>query len=102
MRTIVVACVRLHGPPDHRAFFPVALSFVLAVPAFLLFPHLAKAGYGYPVLLLPVAVVALVIAHVLLVRRHGVVAPFDLEARRRALTGTDEAPATSDAGGGTR
>src|SRR5438477_992347 len=58
--------------------------------------------YSYHVLLLPAAVVALVVAHVLLVRRHGVVPPFDLEARRRALTGTDEAPATSDAGGGTR
>jgi Cytochrome b(N-terminal)/b6/petB len=37
--------------------------------------------YSYHVLLLPAAVVALVAAHVLLVRRHGVVPPFPLEAR---------------------
>jgi ubiquinol-cytochrome c reductase cytochrome b subunit len=37
--------------------------------------------YSYHVLLLPVAVVALVIAHVLLVRRHGVVPPFELQRR---------------------
>jgi quinol-cytochrome oxidoreductase complex cytochrome b subunit len=35
--------------------------------------------YGYHVLLLPAAVVALVVAHVLLVRRHGVVPPLDLD-----------------------
>ena len=35
--------------------------------------------YSYHVLLLPVAVVLLVGAHVLLVRRHGVVPPFELE-----------------------
>lgn len=34
--------------------------------------------YGYHVLLLPTAVVAIVIAHVLLVRKHGVVPPFKL------------------------
>jgi ubiquinol-cytochrome c reductase cytochrome b subunit len=34
--------------------------------------------YSYHVLLLPAAVIALVIAHVLLVRRHGVVPPFEL------------------------
>ncbi len=34
--------------------------------------------YSYHVFLLPVAVVALVIAHVLLVRKHGVVPPFEL------------------------
>jgi quinol-cytochrome oxidoreductase complex cytochrome b subunit len=34
--------------------------------------------YSYHVLLLPLAVVALVAAHVLLVRRHGVVPPFDI------------------------
>ena len=42
--------------------------------------------YSYHVFLLPVAVVALVIAHVLLVRKHGVVPPFplsDRESRRR-------------------
>jgi quinol-cytochrome oxidoreductase complex cytochrome b subunit len=32
--------------------------------------------YSYHVLLLPVAVVALVIAHILLVRKHGIVPPF--------------------------
>ncbi|MFI5009300.1 MAG: cytochrome b N-terminal domain-containing protein [Solirubrobacterales bacterium] len=35
--------------------------------------------YSYHVLLLPTAVVLLVAAHVLLVRRHGVVPPFELE-----------------------
>jgi hypothetical protein len=35
--------------------------------------------YSYHVLLLPAAVIALVIAHVLLVRRHGVVPPFELD-----------------------
>jgi quinol-cytochrome oxidoreductase complex cytochrome b subunit len=33
--------------------------------------------YSYHVLLLPAAVVAIVIAHILLVRKHGVVPPFD-------------------------
>ena len=37
--------------------------------------------YSYHVLLLPIAVVVLVSAHVLLVRRHGVVPPIELEAR---------------------
>jgi quinol-cytochrome oxidoreductase complex cytochrome b subunit len=37
--------------------------------------------YSYHVLLLPVAVIALVTAHVLLVRNHGVVPPFELETR---------------------
>ncbi len=37
--------------------------------------------YSYHVLLLPAAVIALVSAHVLLVRRHGVVPPFELQAR---------------------
>jgi ubiquinol-cytochrome c reductase cytochrome b subunit len=32
--------------------------------------------YSYHVLLLPLAVVALVVAHILLVRKHGVVPPF--------------------------
>ena len=41
--------------------------------------------YSYHVLLLPMAVVALVSAHVLLVRRHGVVPPFELgQAQARA------------------
>ncbi len=34
--------------------------------------------YSYHVLLLPAAVIALVIAHILLVRKHGVVPPFEL------------------------
>jgi Cytochrome b(N-terminal)/b6/petB len=37
--------------------------------------------YSYHVLLLPLAVVGLVAAHVLLVRRHGVVPPFELRGR---------------------
>jgi hypothetical protein len=37
--------------------------------------------YSYHVLLLPAAVVALVVAHVLLVRKHGVVPPFELIAK---------------------
>jgi len=43
--------------------------------------------YSYHVLLLPVAVVLLVGAHVLLVRKHGVVPPFELEQRTVALAG---------------
>jgi ubiquinol-cytochrome c reductase cytochrome b subunit len=43
--------------------------------------------YSYHVLLLPVAVIALVVAHVLLVRRHGVVPPFELDRRAAALPG---------------
>jgi quinol-cytochrome oxidoreductase complex cytochrome b subunit len=38
--------------------------------------------YSYHVLLLPVAVVLLVSAHVLLVRRHGVVPPFELKGEQ--------------------
>jgi ubiquinol-cytochrome c reductase cytochrome b subunit len=49
--------------------------------------------YSYHVLLLPLAVTALVGAHVLLVRRHGVVPPFELDSR------IGGAPAT-EAGGG--
>jgi quinol-cytochrome oxidoreductase complex cytochrome b subunit len=47
--------------------------------------------YSYHVLLLPAAVVAVVIAHILLVRRHGVVPPFDLE--RMAVKSAPEAQA---------
>jgi ubiquinol-cytochrome c reductase cytochrome b subunit len=47
--------------------------------------------YTYHVLLLPVAVVALVVAHVLLVRKHGVVPPFELETKlRQARAGAIE------------
>jgi Cytochrome b(N-terminal)/b6/petB len=49
--------------------------------------------YSYHVLLLPAAVVALAAAHVLLVRRHGVVPPFEVSKRRAALVGV------SDSGG---
>jgi ubiquinol-cytochrome c reductase cytochrome b subunit len=41
--------------------------------------------YSWHILLLPIAVVALVSAHVLLVRRHGVVPPFEIEDRKAAL-----------------
>jgi ubiquinol-cytochrome c reductase cytochrome b subunit len=37
--------------------------------------------YSYHVLLLPLAVLAIVVAHVLLVRRHGVVPPFELRTQ---------------------
>ncbi len=40
--------------------------------------------YSYHILLLPLAVVALVVAHVLLVRKHGVVPPFELEDKLKA------------------
>jgi quinol-cytochrome oxidoreductase complex cytochrome b subunit len=42
--------------------------------------------YSYHVFLLPLAVVALVIAHVLLVRRHGIVPPFPMS---KAAVATD-------------
>jgi len=51
--------------------------------------------YSYHVLLLPIAVVALVTAHVLLVRRSGVVPPFEIDARKAAI-----ASAASPAAGG--
>jgi hypothetical protein len=41
--------------------------------------------YSYHVLLLPAVVIALVVAHVLLVRRHGVVPPFEIGKRAPAL-----------------
>jgi hypothetical protein len=50
--------------------------------------------YSYHVLLLPIAVVVLVSAHVLLVRRHGVVPPIELKARL-ANASADESPAPS-------
>jgi ubiquinol-cytochrome c reductase cytochrome b subunit len=46
--------------------------------------------YSYHVLLLPLAVVLLVVMHVLLVRKHGVVPPFELQKRM---------PASASAGG---
>jgi ubiquinol-cytochrome c reductase cytochrome b subunit len=47
--------------------------------------------YSYHVLLLPVAVVALVAAHVLLVRKHGVVPPFEVK-RSAAGAGAGDGP----------
>jgi quinol-cytochrome oxidoreductase complex cytochrome b subunit len=45
--------------------------------------------YSYHVLLLPAAVVALVVGHVLLVRTHGVVPPFELPERNPAAAPSD-------------
>jgi hypothetical protein len=62
--------------------------------------------YSYHVLLLPVAVVVLVAAHVLLVRRHGVVPPFELDRRALAVPvppagdGAAAYPAADDRAGG--
>jgi ubiquinol-cytochrome c reductase cytochrome b subunit len=53
--------------------------------------------YSYHVLLLPVAVVALVVGHVLLVRKHGVVPPFRLEDKLAALKRQPLAADSSDA-----
>ena len=53
--------------------------------------------YSYHILLLPIAVVALVSLHVLLVRRNGVVPPFDMGARGKAALA---ATATSPGAGG--
>jgi ubiquinol-cytochrome c reductase cytochrome b subunit len=58
--------------------------------------------YSYHVLLLPVAVIALVTAHVLLVRNHGVVPPFELESRPElapaARTADPNGPAPASTG----
>jgi quinol-cytochrome oxidoreductase complex cytochrome b subunit len=71
--------------------------------------------YSYHVFLLPVIVIALVVAHVLLVRRHGVVPPFQLAALSAGASGaavteratgapvavtTNRAPETTDAASG--
>ncbi|MGP0047370.1 MAG: cytochrome b N-terminal domain-containing protein [Solirubrobacteraceae bacterium] len=40
--------------------------------------------YSWHIVLLPIAVTALVVAHVLLVRHHGVVPPFELEDKLKA------------------
>jgi ubiquinol-cytochrome c reductase cytochrome b subunit len=59
--------------------------------------------YSWHILLLPVAVVALVTAHVLLVRTHGVVPPFELEKRLELATaaaGGDRAAAGDGATAG--
>ena len=54
--------------------------------------------YSYHVLLLPAAVTALVIAHVLLVRRHGVVPPFELDTARSASVSAGGAPSPGTGG----
>jgi ubiquinol-cytochrome c reductase cytochrome b subunit len=50
--------------------------------------------YSYHVWLLPLAVVGLVAAHVLLVRNHGVVPPFEIDTKKAAI-----AAASPDGGG---
>jgi quinol-cytochrome oxidoreductase complex cytochrome b subunit len=51
--------------------------------------------YSYHVFLLPLAVVGLVVAHILLVRKHGIVPPFELSGARAesATNSTPKAPA---------
>jgi quinol-cytochrome oxidoreductase complex cytochrome b subunit len=53
--------------------------------------------YSYHVLLLPIAVVALVGAHVLLVRKHGVVPPFELREMTTRPAETAKQPAEPSA-----
>ena len=48
--------------------------------------------YSYHVLLLPAAIVAIVIAHVLLVRKHGVVPPFVIEGEAQESAPPSEPP----------
>ena len=55
--------------------------------------------YSYHVFLLPVIVVGLVIAHVLLVRQHGVVPPFQLAGVSAGATSATGAAVTGDATG---
>jgi ubiquinol-cytochrome c reductase cytochrome b subunit len=57
--------------------------------------------YSYHIFLLPVAVVALVAAHVLLVRKHGIVPPFTLDQHKPivgAAAAADGAAAAPAAG----
>jgi Cytochrome b(N-terminal)/b6/petB len=54
--------------------------------------------YSYHVLLLPAAVIALVTAHILLVRRHGVVPPFALESGRASRVSAAPEPPSIPAG----
>jgi quinol-cytochrome oxidoreductase complex cytochrome b subunit len=57
--------------------------------------------YSYHVLLLPAVVVALVLAHVLLVRRHGVVPPFELKDHEASRTSTTaDTPSSAVQGSG--
>jgi ubiquinol-cytochrome c reductase cytochrome b subunit len=53
--------------------------------------------YSYHIFLLPVAVVALVVAHVLLVRKHGIVPPFTLDERKQILAAASPAGAVAGA-----
>src|ERR1700693_1596437 len=58
--------------------------------------------YSYHVFLLPLAVVGLVIAHVLLVRKHGIVPPFqlsELAAAAASIIQPDPAPSPAPAPG---
>ena len=57
--------------------------------------------YSWHILLLPIAVVLLVAAHVLLVRRHGVVPPFELE-KKLAPRARPASPAADTASAGHR
>jgi ubiquinol-cytochrome c reductase cytochrome b subunit len=49
--------------------------------------------YSYHIWLLPVVIVALVVAHVLLVRKHGIVPPFTLDERKQILAAATHDPA---------
>jgi ubiquinol-cytochrome c reductase cytochrome b subunit len=51
--------------------------------------------YSYHILLLPLAVVGLVVAHVLLVRKHGVVPPFELKDKLNGVRRGGETEASS-------
>jgi quinol-cytochrome oxidoreductase complex cytochrome b subunit len=51
--------------------------------------------YSYHILLLPLAVVGLVVAHVLLVRKHGVVPPFELKDKLDGVRRGAETEASS-------
>jgi hypothetical protein len=55
--------------------------------------------YSWHILLLPVAVVLLVGAHVLLVRKHGVVPPFELEQRKALAAPPSSGEPTTPTGG---
>jgi ubiquinol-cytochrome c reductase cytochrome b subunit len=55
--------------------------------------------YTYHVLLLPVVVIALTAAHVLLVRRHGVVPPFPLDGLADPPASSDQDVAATEGGG---
>jgi len=52
--------------------------------------------YSYHVLLLPAAVVAIVVAHILLVRKHGVVPPFDVRELDAKLSETRDGTLPQD------